>query len=118
MCVLQLIFFFQAEDGIRDYKVTGVQTCALPIWLLGLCPDKQQTKRPCWSSAIPLVGVKSESLPVVAGAVGKVEIPPLLRDFQTEGESPAFGLLHAVAFSTAPFTHRSCYRALKSNSLF
>src|SRR5256885_9959488 len=27
-------FFFQAEDGIRDYKVTGVQTCALPISLL------------------------------------------------------------------------------------
>src|SRR5256885_13120018 len=26
-----LVFFFQAEDGIRDYKVTGVQTCALPI---------------------------------------------------------------------------------------
>src|SRR5256885_5499916 len=25
-------FFFQAEDGIRDYKVTRVQTCALPIW--------------------------------------------------------------------------------------
>src|SRR6478735_11234608 len=24
-------FFFPAEDGIRDYKVTGVQTCALPI---------------------------------------------------------------------------------------
>src|SRR6266566_7937612 len=28
-------FFFQAEDGIRDYKVTGVQTCALPI-----CPRR------------------------------------------------------------------------------
>src|SRR5688500_2018945 len=28
-------FFFQAEDGIRDYKVTGVQTCALPILRLG-----------------------------------------------------------------------------------
>src|SRR5256885_1647049 len=27
----QFVFFFQAEDGIRDYKVTGVQTCALPI---------------------------------------------------------------------------------------
>src|SRR5438034_11222293 len=25
-------FFFQAEDGIRDHCVTGVQTCALPIW--------------------------------------------------------------------------------------
>src|SRR5256885_4271092 len=30
-CVAVLFFFFQAEDGIRDYKVTGVQTCALPI---------------------------------------------------------------------------------------
>src|SRR5713226_8546536 len=27
-----LVFFFQAEDGIRDGRVTGVQTCALPIW--------------------------------------------------------------------------------------
>src|SRR5215467_626266 len=32
--VFVFFFFFQAEDGIRDYKVTGVQTCALPI--LGL----------------------------------------------------------------------------------
>src|SRR2546426_2636865 len=31
-CVRRVFFFFfQAEDGIRDYKVTGVQTCALPI---------------------------------------------------------------------------------------
>src|SRR6266487_6661978 len=27
-------FFFQAEDGIRDGRVTGVQTCALPIYVL------------------------------------------------------------------------------------
>src|SRR5258706_6011937 len=27
-----MFFFFQAEDGIRDWSVTGVQTCALPIW--------------------------------------------------------------------------------------
>src|SRR2546430_11407275 len=40
-----LFFFFQAEDGIRDLTVTGVQTCALPIstgrplycWHLGYC---------------------------------------------------------------------------------
>src|SRR5256886_6812637 len=31
MCVLVVFFFFQAEDGIRDLTVTGVQTCALPI---------------------------------------------------------------------------------------
>src|SRR2546425_1568865 len=29
--VLNIFFFFQAEDGIRDKLVTGVQTCALPI---------------------------------------------------------------------------------------
>src|SRR5256886_4620809 len=28
-----VFFFFQAEDGIRDLTVTGVQTCALPIWI-------------------------------------------------------------------------------------
>src|SRR2546426_9004286 len=31
---MRSFFFFQAEDGIRDYKVTGVQTCALPISFL------------------------------------------------------------------------------------
>ena len=36
------IFFFQAEDGIRGYDVTGVQTCALPI-----CrePEHEQQRR-------------------------------------------------------------------------
>src|SRR2546427_2449725 len=31
---IMFFFFFQAEDGIRDLTVTGVQTCALPIWVL------------------------------------------------------------------------------------
>src|SRR5438309_4699948 len=31
-------FFFQAEDGIRDGTVTGVQTCALPIYFSSTCP--------------------------------------------------------------------------------
>src|SRR2546427_5567028 len=33
MLGLFYFFFFQAEDGIRDLTVTGVQTCALPIWV-------------------------------------------------------------------------------------
>src|SRR6266498_4961005 len=33
--LLQPFFFFQAEDGIRDADVTGVQTCALPIYPTG-----------------------------------------------------------------------------------
>src|SRR5947208_6983306 len=32
LLILFFFFFFQAEDGIRDDLVTGVQTCALPIW--------------------------------------------------------------------------------------
>src|SRR4051794_41978250 len=34
MFLTLMIFFFQAEDGIRDGRVTGVQTCALPIYRL------------------------------------------------------------------------------------
>src|SRR5690349_24499961 len=41
----ELVFFFQAEDGIRDLYVTGVQTCALPIcymvlFTLGVVPGE------------------------------------------------------------------------------
>src|SRR5256885_5351292 len=40
-------FFFQAEDGIRDYKVTGVQTCALPIspWSASAIPARRRCTR-------------------------------------------------------------------------
>src|SRR5260221_9276079 len=31
LVIKRVVFFFQAEDGIRDHCVTGVQTCALPI---------------------------------------------------------------------------------------
>src|SRR2546430_9234816 len=37
--LLTRCFFFQAEDGIRDLTVTGVQTCALPIWQGGMEPN-------------------------------------------------------------------------------
>src|SRR5205809_3852866 len=40
-----LIFFFQAEDGIRDVAVTGVQTCALPICLQS-CSEPRITTMP------------------------------------------------------------------------
>src|SRR5256885_8788723 len=44
---LFFFFFFQAEDGIRDYKVTGVQTCALPIFTRGsrTSDDRHRTLR-------------------------------------------------------------------------
>src|SRR5256885_8632593 len=42
------LFFFQAEDGIRDYKVTGVQTCALPIFRPGspAAPESLDARQP------------------------------------------------------------------------
>mgnify|MGYP006982498723 CR=1 FL=1 len=42
-----MIFFFQAEDGIRDRLVTGVQTCALPISIIPVITkhDRRTTKQ-------------------------------------------------------------------------
>src|SRR2546421_4060583 len=48
-CVVYVFFFFQAEDGIRDLIVTGVQTCALPI-----CGDRPPTLARC---PTPISGV-------------------------------------------------------------
>src|SRR5437870_11368407 len=39
-------FFFQAEDGIRDGHVTGVQTCALPICPVRRCGRRRTARRP------------------------------------------------------------------------
>src|SRR3712207_8384171 len=44
-----VLFFFQAEDGIRDIGVTGVQTCALPI---STCLEKRRICSSLWG-AIP-----------------------------------------------------------------
>src|SRR2546422_8293054 len=51
-------FFFQAEDGIRDVAVTGVQTCALPIWIAAMtafnADDRYSSHAPARiSKAIP-----------------------------------------------------------------
>src|SRR2546430_9218340 len=46
LCITCLCFFFQAEDGIRDLTVTGVQTCALPIsWTFRLDDPTRETAR-------------------------------------------------------------------------
>src|SRR2546429_6170467 len=43
--VMKFFFFFQAEDGIRDVAVTGVQTCALPISFDPVRPRDRLTAR-------------------------------------------------------------------------
>src|SRR5262249_58366972 len=70
------VFFFQAEDGIRDWSVTGVQTCALPIYgetaaamVCHLRPDRHRELAvtcwtafgsPCLSIFRPVYPVRSE----------------------------------------------------------
>src|SRR5256886_3577085 len=51
-CIVFFFFFFQAEDGIRDLTVTGVQTCALPIAPAQLSADRQFSTLP---SLAPIV---------------------------------------------------------------
>src|SRR5690606_40415984 len=52
-------FFFQAEDGIRDFHVTGVQTCALPISQIVLFTTGKGT--PTGSSIAPVVKISSNN---------------------------------------------------------
>src|SRR5438046_6498351 len=57
---LTLIFFFQAEDGIRDWSVTGVQTCALPISSVAGCGGSARVPRR-GGPAVTAPGSKSDT---------------------------------------------------------
>src|SRR3989454_6042755 len=63
-------FFFQAKDGIRDYKVTGVQTCALPIYPANEVSPDSGTAAPAKPANGPEVSTDSvPRLPVDAPPV-------------------------------------------------
>src|SRR5256886_11496460 len=68
---LQSFFFFQAEDGIRDLTVTGVQTCALPI---SLRPERRRVPR-TWET--PPAPVKAPHLDDYLTIVGAAELDEL-----------------------------------------
>src|SRR5438034_7780705 len=55
----RFFFFFQAEDGIRDHCVTGVQTCALPI--CGLA-----ARLTCWALRLPSSAMRLEARLAIA----------------------------------------------------
>src|SRR5262249_57356113 len=52
---LCIIFFFQAEDGIRDWSVTGVQTCALPIF--SACDKDVENRQQNLNGVLPILYV-------------------------------------------------------------
>src|SRR6478735_1221909 len=75
-------FFFQAEDGIRDYKVTGVQTCALPIWAEGAHADSL-----LWGENAARPSCSPTRLPGTPRAVYRT--PPV--GFRPRGRDPGAG---------------------------
>src|SRR6266702_4150335 len=79
-------FFFQAEDGIRDGHVTGVQTCALPIFVIDALDE-------CGHS-----GAREELLRVLASE--SLRLPPTIHIFITSRAERDI----RSAFSASPHT--------------
>src|SRR5688500_19431444 len=73
-CFVLLFFFVQAEDGIRDYKVTGVQTCALPI----------SSRTP--TGAMRRIGLRTPAARSAAASSGRTTAKP-----QTSGAGSRIG---------------------------
>src|SRR5687767_11532780 len=79
-------FFFQAEDGIRDKLVTGVQTCALPIFANIALEDARTITVTPWEKTMVQVIEKAIMksdlglMPNTAGTVIRVPMPPLTEE--------------------------------------
>src|SRR5699024_11662534 len=81
-CICLVFFFFQAEDGIRDRNVTGVQTCALPI-CVHLVADQPVVvehavsgfTEALFEAVIIVLGISFLSLGLRAGLVVAIAIP-------------------------------------------
>src|SRR2546430_5144637 len=104
-------FFFQAEDGIRDLTVTGVQTCALPISVRCFVADRGLRKADRRERPIVCLAV---SEPVVASdAMLRLEpvVGPLLSEFARDRKSTRLKSSHSQN-SYAVF----CFKKKKTNT--
>src|SRR2546423_11146351 len=89
-----MFFFFQAEDGIRDKLVTGVQTCALPIWLTARL---RALRRYSLDLCLGHMVSADNSEPVYVGRFGLTDSEgrQLLIDWRSPAAEPFFGATHA-----------------------
>src|SRR3989454_7062649 len=94
--MLVVFFFFQAEDGIRDYKVTGVQTCALPILAKPAPPWTSSSTTSSWKDSFcPASWTRRASStstsPAAGGGPGPtaLSVGGRLRFFPHHTEAPA-----------------------------
>src|SRR5258706_12802756 len=117
-CEYLFFFFFQAEDGIRDWSVTGVQTCALPIWS-GRCASAQIARQ------LAILGneqarpaQRNESLKWIVHLVGDIHQPLHAANhadrggnrvevsFFGERDNPPYGSLNLHAVWDVPLVRR------------
>ena len=101
-----MFFFFQAEDGIRDWSVTGVQTCALPIcWTVQMWFHHLQ-RQPCCDSRIKGVPALFEDAHANGrgNPVGGSHGTERATDFGSGGE-----IGHRRCLTIAPYTRLAVY---------
>src|SRR3989440_3714966 len=83
-------FFFQAEDGIRDLIVTGVQTCALPISRAGAARAVHEHRRPGAPGAAPAQAHRDRASRV-GGRVRRLRAHPARSEERRVGKSVDLG---------------------------
>src|SRR5690625_5054192 len=92
-------FFFQAEDGIRDGHVTGVQMCALPISPTYICPSAPMLNSPVRKQITTEAAIISSGVSCATSA----EIPTDDLKLPKRSESyAAIGSPPVMAMTTAP----------------
>src|SRR5437867_8901486 len=85
-CTLLCFFFFQAEDGIRDRTVTGVQTCALPIWSFLLDRLVEDATRAGWHTVARVEAGPETAEQVVGRGLRPKNATLSIREPTTESE--------------------------------
>src|ERR1039457_7418269 len=91
------LLFFQAEDGIRDYKVTGVQTCALPIYMSTRIPHNASCPR-SQSGSCPRSEEHTSELQSPCNLVCRLLLEKIKKDSQQN-------LCHTTMLKTRYVTH-------------
>src|SRR5690606_13721101 len=90
---LCVFFFFQAEDGIRDFHVTGVQTCALPICLRGGIPVHPAAAHATASVAgKPAAGVQQQAGACFAQPAGPADSPGIVPPGSATAVQPEYAI--------------------------
>src|SRR5699024_11561590 len=64
--------FFQAEDGIRDRNVTGVQTCALPISTIFVVAEWPLARKQHWETLLRARAIENQGYIIASNTYGEI----------------------------------------------